>query len=105
MGSSVRISSQERRALTYALKNIPFDAFLFGSRCDDTRRGGDVDVMILGKDLTDAQRLDMELKIIARFQSFCDEKIDVAVFDINRLTTEEETFLAVIGSNKLPLAA
>ncbi|MBL8024598.1 MAG: nucleotidyltransferase domain-containing protein [Elusimicrobia bacterium] len=101
----MRISPPERRALNYALENIPFDAFLFGSRCDDTRRGGDVDVLVLGKDLTDAQRLDMELKIIARFQSLCDEKIDVAVFDITRLTPAEKSFLAVVGSNKLSWAA
>lgn len=101
----MRISPDERRALAEALKTIPFEAYLFGSRCDDRKRGGDVDVMILGKDLTDAQRLDMELKFIARFQSLCDEKIDVVVFDTNRLTPAEEAFLSFVGAQKFPLAA
>jgi predicted nucleotidyltransferase len=101
----MRISPEERRALTEALKNVPFKAYLFGSRCDDQKRGGDVDVMIFGKNLTDAQRLDMELKFIVRFQSICDEKIDVVVFDTTRLTPAEEAFLAFVGAQKLPLAA
>lgn len=101
----MRLRAEEHRALSEALKGIPFQAYLFGSRCDDNRRGGDVDVMIMGKNLTDAERLDLELKFTVRFQSICDEKIDVVVFDITRLTPAEEAFLAFVGAQKLPLAA
>lgn len=101
----MRISPEEHRALAQAMKGISCEVFLFGSRCDDSRRGGDVDVLILGKNLTNAQRLDMELKFIARFQSVCDEKIDVVVFDMTRLTPAEEAFLTLVGPQKLPLAA
>lgn len=101
----MRLCAEEQRALSKALKGISFQAYFFGSRCDDSRRGGDVDVMILGKNLSNAQRLNMELKFTARFQSICDEKIDVVVFDMTRLTPAEEAFLAFVGSQKLPLAA
>lgn len=60
--------------------------------------------MIMGKNMTDAQRLDLELKCTVRFQSICDEKIKVGVFDTTRLTPAE-TFPAFVGAQKLPLAA
>ena len=66
---------------------------------------GDIDIMIMGKNVTDAERLDLELKFTVRFQSICDEKIDVVVFDITRLASAEEACLAFVGTNKLPLAA
>lgn len=47
----MRLSVLEREALARALKGVPHDAFLFGSRCEDARRGGDVDVLIWGGNL------------------------------------------------------
>ncbi len=101
----MRLSGPEKLALADALKDVSFPTYLFGSRCDDGRRGGDVDVLILGRNLTDAQRLDLELKVAARFQSVCDEKIDVVVLDLSRLTPAEQAFLSVIGDRRFPLAA
>jgi uncharacterized protein len=99
------LSALEREALAQALKGVPHPAFLFGSRCEDARRGGDVDVLILGSNLTDAECLNLELRITARFQTVCDEKIDVVVLDTARLTPPEEAFLSMVGASKLPLAA
>lgn len=101
----MRLSEIERRALSSAIQGLPYEVFLFGSRCEDFRKGGDVDILILAREVTNAERLNLALKVASRFQSVCDEKIDVVVLDITRLTPAEEAFLTLIGPKKLPLAA
>jgi predicted nucleotidyltransferase len=95
----------EREALAAALKDLPHEAFLFGSRCDDAKRGGDVDILILARGLNDDERLALELRTTARFQAVCDEKVDVVVLDPVRLTPSEQAFLSLISAQKIPLAA
>lgn len=43
----MRLSKAEIRALREALAGLPVErVFLFGSRTDDARRGGDIDILL-----------------------------------------------------------
>jgi predicted nucleotidyltransferase len=99
------LSEPERRALAAALDGIPHPVFLFGSRVDDAKRGGDIDILILAENISDEERLGLSLRVTARFQTLCDEKIDVVVFDTRRLTDAEQAFLTLITPTQRPLAA
>ncbi len=71
----MRLDTAQKKALKIALHNLTSDdeAFLFGSRVDDTKRGGDIDLLIF------SQQAGFELsrKITRDFFKNCEEKIDV----------------------------
>jgi len=55
--------------------------YLFGSRVDDTKKGGDIDILILGK-----RRLDYREKAKverAFFEKFGEQKLDLISFEYN----------------------
>ena len=101
--TSMRLSECERRGLEHALQGVPFPVFLFGSRLDDARRGGDIDLAVLATSLAPAERLALSLRMAVRFRSICDEKIDVQVFDTESLSVEERAFLAITRREPLAL--
>ena len=99
----MRMSECERRGLEHALQGVPFPVFLFGSRLDDGRRGGDIDLAVLATRLAPAERLALSLRMAVRFRSICDEKLDVQVFDTESLSVEERAFLAITRREPLAL--
>ena len=46
----MRLDDEEKGALREAVSGIKGEAYLFGSRVDDSRRGGDIDHLILSED-------------------------------------------------------
>ncbi|HLX11739.1 MAG TPA: nucleotidyltransferase domain-containing protein [Bacteroidota bacterium] len=73
----MRITSEESRIIRSAVdREFPGCAlYLFGSRADDARRGGDIDLLIVGdekRDLGKLLRLKIELK-----EHLGDQKIDI----------------------------
>jgi hypothetical protein len=78
-------------------------SYVIGSRLDDDRRGGDIDLLVMAAGLSAEQRLRLSLRIAVRFRSVCDEKIDVHVFDPHALTDEERAFLSVVTMRPLAL--
>jgi predicted nucleotidyltransferase len=99
----MRLSECERRGLVHAFADVSDPAYLIGSRLDDDRRGGDIDVLVMATGLSAEQRLRLSLRIAVRFRSVCDEKIDVHVFDPHALTDEERAFLTVVTMRPLAL--
>lgn len=99
----MRLSESERTGLEHALEGVPFPVFLFGSRLDDGRRGGDIDLAVLASSLAPAERLALSLRVAVRFRSRCDQKIDVQVFDTGALSVEEQAFLAITRREPLAL--
>lgn len=70
------------------IKQVIFDLFgqdaevwLFGSRVDDTKRGGDVDLYIESK-LTDV--FSAKIKAMRQLESLLPYPVDVVVFDANQ---------------------
>jgi len=77
----MRITDQEARLLKESVwEHLPgADVYLFGSRADDTKRGGDIDVLVIGK-----RRLDpLERARIKRrfFRRFGEQKLDIVSFE------------------------
>ncbi|MBD3807898.1 MAG: nucleotidyltransferase domain-containing protein [Epsilonproteobacteria bacterium] len=79
----MRLSQTEIALLKNSLKSLSPQAklYLFGSRVDDNKRGGDIDLLILDDTLTkkDLRRLRIEF-----FKAFGEQKLDI-VLDTNRV--------------------
>lgn len=66
-------------------------------RVEAGRRGGDIDVLILTRE----PAFETSQKVAMRFFSMCEEKIDVVVFDPERLTTEQTDLFSRINRVRL----
>jgi uncharacterized protein len=65
--------------------------FLFGSRVSDDRKGGDIDILVLGeKQLTAAEKRGIK---IAFFKKFGEQKIDIVSFRQDESSTFKEIAL------------
>jgi len=76
----MRISKEERSTLLQIVRHIDpsSEVYLFGSRADDTKRGGDIDILILGQ-----RKLNHEEISTIRWQFINhhgDQKIDIMSF-------------------------
>ena len=93
----MRLDAEQTSALEYALDLITDEVYLFGSRLDPTKKGGDIDLLVFSKQ--DSFQLSQQITL--RFFEKCEEKIDVVVMDPNRLTDEQQAFLNLIEKQKL----
>jgi len=93
----MRLDQEQEVALQAAIEGVEGEVFLFGSRVDDTARGGDIDLLIL----TDAAPYELSKAVKRRFAERCDERIDVVVMDPEHLTREQDAFLRVIERERL----
>ena len=77
--NSMRLTNQERQAIQQAVATADADAevYLFGSRVDDTKMGGDIDLLVLSRKIDLMAKLD----VLARLhQSIGEQKIDLVIF-------------------------
>lgn len=74
----MRLDANEKEALKFALRGFKGEVYLFGSRVDDTKKGGDIDILLIPKKKIISLKL--SLKIQTKFFSKCEEKIDVLVY-------------------------
>lgn len=89
----MRLSKEEIRALREALAGLPVErVFLFGSRTDDTRRGGDIDVVLFSR----APAFRLAHQVSSRFACALDAKLDVLVVDPDSPTEEQQAFLRTL---------
>ncbi len=96
-----RLDSLQKQGLIAALQDIQAPVFLFGSRTDKNKRGGDVDIMILSDILFD-QHFEQSIKIAVKFHTICDEKIDVVIFPAyEHFTPLQKDFYNHISKQKL----
>lgn len=82
----MRISPNHREFFKNYWSNILPDSkiFLFGSRADDNKKGGDIDLMILSNNKIS---LDQKLKFVSQFYvRFGEQKIDVTAFTFSEQT-------------------
>lgn len=89
---SLRLDDEEIQAIEVALSDLNLPVYLFGSRIDPKRRGGDIDLLVLA----DAPAFETSQRIATRFFSQCEEKIDVIVMNPNCLTPGQQAFLDTI---------
>lgn len=74
----MRIDKQEKEALKYALQDFKGKIFLFGSRLDDSGKGGDIDIMVLPDEKINSLKLSLEIQ--KQFFYKCEQKLDVIVY-------------------------
>jgi len=74
----MRLRELEKKSIVKAIKAVDPDAriYLFGSRVDDNRRGGDIDLLIITDKLTYDDKLTIKKQI---FYEIEDQKIDIII--------------------------
>jgi len=55
------------------------EVFLFGSRTDDSKNGGDIDILLIPKEKTNPLKLSLQIQ--KNFFSKYEEDIDVVIYD------------------------
>lgn len=74
----MRLSSSELNVLKSKLYSLSDRAklYLFGSRVDDTKKGGDIDLLIIDETLS---KKDLRLLRIDFFKHFGEQKLDIVL--------------------------
>jgi predicted nucleotidyltransferase len=93
----MRLDHVEKAALEKAIANVDGEVYLFGSRVDDKKKGGDIDILIFSAE--NPFRLSQEVSV--EFFMECEEKIDVIVMNPKKLTKEQQAFLKVIKMERI----
>ena len=95
----MRLSPKEQKAITAAfakcLSPIRYQLYLFGSRADDAKKGGDIDLLVVVS--SEAKSAVVELKTKIRGEIFTklpEQKIDITVANEEELSTD--VFLASV---------
>jgi predicted nucleotidyltransferase len=80
----VRLSAEEVTILKEKLYSLSSTArlYLFGSRADDSKRGGDIDLLVISEALT---KRDLRLLRVDFFKHFGEQKLDI-ILDDGKLT-------------------
>ncbi len=85
----MRLDEQEKRALFKAVRGLG-EVYLFGSRTDDSARGGDIDILIY----SDEPAFELSRRVARDFFMECEEKIDVLVVNPDEMAPEQKAFIA-----------
>lgn len=95
----MRLDAAQKNALKTALRHLQANdqAFLFGSRVDDSKRGGDIDLLVF----SEQDAFELSRKMTRDFFKHCEEKIDVIVVDPKRMSKEQALFVQSIDKQAL----
>lgn len=95
----MRISSEQKEFICnyWQTKNATNKTYLFGSRVDDSKKGGDIDVLVLSENkLRHTEIFKMKMAFFSKFGA---QKLDVVNFENN----DESEFKKHILSYAQPL--
>ena len=75
----MRLANKEQLVIRDAIHQADADAiiYLFGSRVDDTAKGGDIDLLVLSRKINLMAKLDI---LALLHQKLGERKIDIAVY-------------------------
>lgn len=74
----MRITEKEVKVLKDRLKSLSSEAklYLFGSRVDDNKKGGDIDLLVISNKLS---KKDIRMLRIEFFKHFGEQKLDIVL--------------------------
>lgn len=74
----MRISETERAYIKKIFCDLDPEAlvYLFGSRADDRKKGGDIDLLVLSKKITETDRRKIKLRL---YDGLGEQKIDLII--------------------------
>jgi len=86
----MRITDIEKQTIINAVNTVdPFaKIYLFGSRVDETKKGGDIDILIFSNDITYGDKL--------KIKAYIFEKIDEQKIDLIVASNPKDPFVAMI---------
>ena len=75
----MRLATEEQSAIRHAITQADAEAlvYLFGSRADDTAKGGDIDLLVLSQKINIMTKLDILAQL---HQQLGDRKVDIAIY-------------------------
>ncbi len=91
----VRLSGIERDALSYAVRDLDAEVYVFGSRTSPGAKGGDVDLLVIPR-RADFSPYRLSQRVTLDFQKVCEEKVDVVVFP-RAMNAEQAAFFRTIS--------
>ena len=83
----MRISQIEANALKSSMAGFKGEVYIFGSRIDNAKKGGDIDLLL--KPFSKTNALNLSLKIKTKFFIICEEDLDIIVYKKGDLFCEE----------------
>ena len=86
----MRLSSKEKEIINTILNEIfkKPKVYLFGSRLDKTKKGGDIDLYVISQDSKDL--LEKKIKAIAKLQNRLNKPVDIVIHkEFNRVIEQE----------------
>jgi Glyoxalase/Bleomycin resistance protein/Dioxygenase superfamily len=90
----LRCTWNELFALSKISQLIPknSESFLYGSKLDDSARGGDVDIVIfISPEISSSERWNLSITLASEYRSITDKKLDVTVLP-NNVESNPATF-------------
>lgn len=93
----MRLYDDEKALLLRLLKPVKGEAYLFGSRADGQKTGGDIDLLILSAE--EPVQLADQLRLVFLFE--LDSKLDVIVLDPAKLSVEQTAFISTLNKIRL----
>jgi predicted nucleotidyltransferase len=93
----MRITNQEKDAVVQAIARLDPSAhiYLFGSRTDDKKRGGDIDILVISSQITFDDKLEIQKNL---FVSLEEQKIDLVI-----KSTYDDPFVRLALNNAMRL--
>lgn len=91
----MRISKEEiylirTTILKFAIYSEPVKIYLFGSRTDSVKRGGDIDLLIIISDKDFQSLAAKKHYLLAEIKTLIgDQKIDITIISKNKISTDE----------------
>jgi predicted nucleotidyltransferase len=79
----MRLNKSEIEVIKSVISEFDSDAEvkLYGSRVDDAKKGGDIDLLIISDKITFSEKLSILIKLK---ENIGDQKIDILIYDPNK---------------------
>jgi predicted nucleotidyltransferase len=90
----MRLTPKEVRTIQEAFQTLsdgaPYSLYLFGSRADDSKKGGDIDLLVVTTESSKERFVSLKTRIRSRiFERLPEQKIDITVATEQELEHDE----------------